>query len=41
MLFRSDLIDEYSDLNEIAEKVGDALTAAFGTPKAENGAGEA
>lgn len=36
-----DLIDEYSDLNTIAEKVGDALTAAFGTVKKESGTGEA
>ena len=28
-----DLIDEYSDLNEIAEKIGEALTAAFGGEK--------
>ena len=25
-----DLIDEYSNLNEVAEKLGEALTAAFG-----------
>lgn len=36
-----DIIDEYSDLNQIAEKVGDALTVAFGTVKAENTKGEA
>lgn len=30
-----DLIDEYSDLNEIAEKVGEALTSAFGGAKEE------
>lgn len=30
-----DLIDEYSNLNEIAEKLGEALTAAFGGAKAE------
>lgn len=29
-----DLIDEYSDLNEVAEKIGEALTLAFGTPSA-------
>ena len=36
-----DLIDEYSDLNSIAEKVGDALTAAFGTANKESSTGEA
>ena len=30
-----DLIDDYSDLNEIAEKLGEALTEAFGKPKTE------
>ncbi len=31
-----DLIDEYSDLTEIAEKIGEALTLAFGkSDKAE------
>lgn len=29
-----DLIDEYSNLTEIAEKIGEALTAAFGSPTA-------
>ncbi len=30
-----DLIDEYSDINEIAEKIGKALTIAFGGAKTE------
>ena len=30
-----DLIDDYSDLNEIAEKLGEALTEAVGKPKTE------
>ena len=30
-----DLIDDYSDLNEIAEKLGEALTEAFGKPNTE------
>lgn len=34
-----DLIDEHSNLNEVAEKIGEALTIAFGstkeTPKGE------
>lgn len=30
-----DLIDEYSDLSEIAEKIGEALTIAFGEAKTE------
>ncbi|MCM1296236.1 MAG: hypothetical protein NC311_11900 [Muribaculaceae bacterium] len=30
-----DLIDEYSNLNEVAEKLGEALTAAFGGAKTE------
>lgn len=29
-----DLIDEYSNLTEVAEKIGEALTSAFGTPTA-------
>ena len=28
-----DLIGEYSDINEVAEKIGEALTAAFGGDK--------
>ncbi len=35
-----DLIDEYSDLNTIAEKLGEALTEAFGKPKTESKEGE-
>lgn len=31
-----DLIDEYTDLSAIAEKIGDALTEAFGTAKEKN-----
>ena len=27
------MIDEYSDINEVAEKIGEALTAAFGGDK--------
>ena len=27
-----DLIDDYSDINEVAEKLGEALTIAFGKP---------
>lgn len=30
-----DLIDEYSDLNTVAEKIGEALTQAFGGDKTE------
>ena len=33
-----DLIDEYSDINTVADKVGKALTLAFGKP--ENKPGE-
>ena len=32
-----ELIDEYSDLTEIAEKLGEALTEAFGKAKGEQG----
>ena len=35
-----DLIDEYSNLNEVAEKLGDALTAAFGGENTEQTPGE-
>lgn len=35
-----DLIDEHSDLNTIAEKLGEALTEAFGKPKTESKEGE-
>ena len=33
-----DLIDEYSSISEIAEKLGEALTAAFGADAIEKGA---
>lgn len=32
-----DLIDEYSSINEVADKVGKALTEAFGKTKAKQG----
>lgn len=32
-----DLIDEYSSINEVADKVGKALTEAFGKAKAKQG----
>jgi hypothetical protein len=35
-----DLIDDYSDLNIVAEKLGEALTEAFGKPKTESKEGE-
>ena len=35
-----DLIDDYSDLNEIADKLGEALTQAFGKPTSEAKEGE-
>lgn len=35
-----DLIDEYSNLNEVAEKLGEALTAAFGGENTEQTPGE-
>lgn len=35
-----DLIDEYSNLNEVAEKLGEALTAAFGGENTEHTPGE-
>lgn len=35
-----DLIDEYSDLKQVAEKIGEALTLAFGEPKQNTKAGE-
>jgi len=35
-----DLIDEYSDLNEVADKVGKALTEAFGKTKGKPTQGE-
>ncbi len=35
-----DLIDEYSDLNTIAEKLGEALSLAFGKGKVESKEGE-
>ena len=35
-----DLIDEYSTLNEVAEKVGKALTEAFGKQKGNPKQGE-
>ena len=35
-----DLIDEYSDLTEIAEKIGEALTVAFGKEKKGDSQGE-
>ncbi len=34
------LIDEYSNLNEIAEKIGEALSLAFGGENVENESGE-
>lgn len=34
------LIDEYSNLNEIAEKIGEALSIAFGGDSAEKESGE-
>ena len=35
-----DLIDDYSNLNEIADKLGEALTQAFGKPTSEAKEGE-
>ena len=35
-----DLIDEYSNLKEVAEKIGEALTLAFGEPNKDTKAGE-
>lgn len=35
-----DLIDDYSNLNEIADKLGEALTQAFGKPTNEAKEGE-
>jgi len=35
-----DLIDEYSNLTEVAEKLGEALTAAFGGENTEQTPGE-
>ena len=35
-----DLIDEYSNLNEVAEKLGEALTAAFGGENTEQTPGK-
>ncbi len=32
-----DLIDEYSDINTVADKIGKALTLAFGKAKAKSG----
>ena len=32
-----DLIDEYSDINTVADKVGKALTLAFGKPENKSG----
>lgn len=34
------LIDDYSDINEIAEKLGEALTAAFGKLDKKSNQGE-
>lgn len=35
-----DLIDDYSDINEVAEKLGEALTLAFGKPDKNSKQGE-
>ena len=35
-----DLIDDYSDINEVAEKLGEALTEAFGKPDKKSKQGE-
>ena len=35
-----DLIDDYSDINEVAEKLGEALTIAFGKPDKNTKQGE-
>lgn len=35
-----DLVDEYSNMNTVAEKVGEAFTLAFGKAGGENAKGE-
>lgn len=35
-----ELIDEFSDINTVAEKLGEAMTAAFGTKNAKRAAAE-